>query len=74
MLSTRNQKKNQKSSIESIDHKGIRFLFNGLEKHQHRSRRGEQGVGIALNTDALTAWKAAGSVIYNEFGARIISS
>ena len=62
-----------RNSTESIDHKGIRFLFNGLEKHQHRSRRGEQGVGIALNPDALTAWKAAGSVIYDEFGARIIA-
>ena len=29
--------------------------------------------GIALSTDALTAWKDAGSKIYNEFGARIIA-
>ena len=62
-----------RSGAESIDHKGNRFLFNGLEKHQHQSRRGEQGVAIVLNQDALAAWKAAGSVVYNEFGARIIA-
>jgi len=61
-----------RNGVESIDHEGNRFIFNGLEKHLHRSCRGEQGVAIVLNSDAMAAWKAAGSVVYNEFGARII--
>jgi len=48
-----------RNGVESIDHEGNRFIFNGLEKHLHRSCRGEQGVAIVLNSDAMAAWKAA---------------
>ena len=38
-----------------------------------KSRRGEQGVGILLSKNAVTAWKSAGSIVHNDLGARIIA-
>ena len=56
---------------ESLIHGDCQLLFAGL--NVHRSRRGEQGVGIALSAEAVLAWKAVGSTLYNDFGARIIA-
>ena len=38
-----------------------------------KSRRGEQGVGILLSKNAVTAWKPAGYIVHNDLGARIIA-
>jgi len=38
-----------------------------------KSRRGEQGVGIALSKSAVAAWKSAGSYVVDDLGARVIA-
>ena len=35
--------------------------------------RGSQGVGIVLNGDGISAWKAAGYEKHIDYGARIIA-
>ena len=36
--------------------------------------RGSQGVGIVLNGDGISAWKAAGYEKHIDYGARIIAN
>lgn len=48
-----------------------RLILAGL--NSMKSRRGEQGVGIALSQKAVLAWKAAGSPVHNDFGARVVA-
>jgi len=62
-----------RSDTEEIESGGNRFIFKGLDKNSVKSRRGEQGVGIVLSPEAVTAWKAAGSTVFNEFGTRVVA-
>ena len=50
------------------------FLLNGLDANEDKSKRGKGGVGIILSEFATHAWKEAGSVIYTNFGKRIIAT
>ena len=62
-----------RNGIEDIEHNGNRFIFNGLDKNSTKSRRGEQSVAIAFSPEAVLAWKAGGSIMYNNYGARILA-
>ena len=57
----------------TLELKQSRLFLAGLEPNQVRSRRGEQGVGIALSQNAVAAWKAAGSILHDDLGARILA-
>ena len=57
----------------TLEHKQCRLILAGLEAKDVKRRRGEQGVGIVLGVKATAAWKAAGSLVYNDFGARIVA-
>ena len=61
-----------RSGFEDIEYSGRRLIAVGLDA-ANQSRRGSQGVGIALSKRDTDAWKAAGSVIHKEFGARVIA-
>ena len=62
-----------RSGVENFELNGYHFIFNGLDKNLNTSRRGEQGVAIALSPKATLAWKVGGSIVYNNFGARILA-
>ena len=49
------------TDFESIEHDQCLLLTNGRVRSQVTSRRGQEGVGIALSRNAVLAWKAAGS-------------
>lgn len=57
----------------TLEHEQCRLVLAGLDPRAVKSRRGEQGVGIALSEKAVAAWKAAGSQVHNDFGARVIA-
>ena len=49
------------------------LILNGLDSNADKSRRGKEGVGIALSRDAVKSWKDAGSEIFTDFGSRILA-
>ena len=49
------------------------FILHGYTPTEDTSRRGKGGVGIVLSQPAIQAWKDAGSVVYTNFGKRIIA-
>ena len=61
-----------RSGSEIIEYEQCRLITIGLDAAEQCSR-GSQGVGIALNADGVEAWKAAGSVIHQNFGARVLA-
>ena len=58
---------------ETLEYEQCRLILSGLDSKVSRCRRGEQGVGIALSRNAVAAWKAAGSLVHDDFGGRIIA-
>ena len=60
-----------RSSTESLENSNCLLFLAGLDKEQ-QSRRGSQGVGIALSPKGVEAWRAGGSELYNDHGARVI--
>ena len=58
--------------FEIIEHDNCRLITVGLDDND-QSRRGSQGVGIVLSAKGTEAWKAAGSVVHQDFGARVLS-
>ena len=60
-----------RSNTESLENSNCLLFLAGLDKEQ-QSRRGSQGVGIALSPKGVEAWRAGGSELYNDHGARVI--
>ena len=60
-----------RSGSEIIEYEQCRLITTGLDAAEQCSR-GSQGVGIALNALGVEAWKAAGSVVHQDFGARVL--
>ena len=58
---------------ETLDFDNFKVILNGLEKTDDICNRGSQGVGIVLNQEGISAWKAAGYEKHIEYGARIIA-
>ena len=58
---------------ETLDLDNFKVVLNGLEKTDDICNRGSQGVGIVLNQEGISAWKAAGYEKHIEYGARIIA-
>ena len=56
-----------------LEQNGCLLLTNGIDESSPTSRRGQQGVGIALSQTAVKAWKDAGSTLYKDLGPRIIA-
>jgi len=50
----------------NLEHDGCVILNSGLDPGAVKSRRGEQGVGIALSKSAVAAWKSAGSYVVDD--------
>ena len=48
-------------------------MTTGRDLNMPTSRRGQEGVGIALGREGIQAWKAAGCEIHKNFGSRILS-
>ena len=61
-----------RSGSEIIEYEQCRLITTGLDAADQCSR-GSQGVGIALNVHGVEAWKAAGSVVHQNFGARVLA-
>lgn len=49
------------------------IITNGLPKEKNLSNRGAQGVAIFLSPEAQSAWVAAGSIIHDDCGSRVIA-
>ena len=45
----------------------------GLQPNE-QCRRGSQGVAIALSPRGADSWRAAGSIVHQDFGARIVAA
>ena len=58
--------------FEIIEHDNCRLITVGLDVN-NQSRRGSQGVGIVLSAEGTESWKAAGSVVHQDFGARVLA-
>ena len=60
-----------RSNTESLTNRNCLLFLSGLADDQ-QSRRGSQGVGIALSPQGVDAWKAGGCEIHDDLGARVI--
>ena len=60
-----------RSGTESLQNNNCILLLAGLEADQ-QSRRGSQGVGIALSPQGVEAWGAGGCELHDDLGARVI--
>ena len=60
-----------RTSNESLQNNNCILFLSGLEEDQ-QSRRGSQGVGIALSPLGVEAWKAGGCELHDDLGARVI--
>ena len=56
---------------DTLENNGCLLFLAGLKTM--KSRRDEQGVAIALSQSGVASWKKAGSVLHDNFGARIIA-
>ena len=61
-----------RSGSEITEYDQCRLITVGLDAGD-QCRRGSQGVGIALSARGADAWKASGSVVHQDFGARILA-
>ena len=57
---------------EILEHNSFTILSTGL-KPEDNNRRGSQGVGIILSPVAADTRKAAGSVIHDTYGGRVMA-
>ena len=60
-----------RSGIESLENNNCFLLLAGIDEEQ-QSRRGSQGVGIALSMQGVEAWRAGGCELHNDLGSRVI--
>ena len=61
-----------RSGFEITEYDQYRLITVGLDAVD-QCRRGSQGVGIALSARGTDAWKASGSVVHHDFGARVLA-
>ena len=50
-----------------------RLILAGLEPNSVTGNRGSQGVGIALTSAGVNAWTAAGEIVHNDLGVRVVA-
>ena len=62
-----------RTGSHTLEYENNLLLLSGLDPNSVTNNRGSQGVGIALSADAVTAWRAAGSVVHNDLGARVMA-
>ena len=62
-----------RTGVSTLEHDNCIIYSSGLDPNLVKSRRGEQGVGILLSKNAVTAWKSARSIVHNNLGVRIIA-
>ena len=62
-----------RSDNEILENERCLLVTTGLRRKDIVSKRGSQGVAIALSPDAIAAWRAAGSELHNDIGARVIA-
>ena len=62
-----------RSNKELLKNRDYMFITNGLPKEKNLSNRGAQGVAIALSPEAQSAWIAAGSIIHDDCGCRVMA-
>ena len=63
-----------REGVNALTYEQSKILLAGLEPDEVTCNRGSQGVGIILSDSAEKAWKAAGSVVHNDLGARVIAA
>ena len=56
-----------------LEHENFIIFSSRLDPNLLKSQLGEQGVGILISKNAVTAWKSAGSNVNNDLGAIIIA-
>ena len=61
-----------RSGTETLSNSNCLLFLSGLPEDQ-QSRRGSQGVGIALSPQGVDAWRAGGCELHNDLGARVIA-
>ena len=61
-----------RSGNDIIDINQCKLILAGLKKEE-QSNRGSQGVGIALSSQAVNAWRAAGCEVHDDLGAPVIA-
>ena len=60
-----------RSNTESLTNRNCLLFLSGLTDDQ-QSRRGSQGVGIALSPQGVDAWKSDGCEIHDDLGAHYV--
>ena len=63
-----------REGVNALTYEQSKILLAGLDPVEVTCNRGSQGVGIILSDSAEKAWKAAGSVVHNDLGARVIAA
>ena len=58
---------------QTLEHGECLLILSGLPENQMRSNRGEQGVGIVLSPQAVSAWEEGGKILHDDFGGRMIA-
>ena len=61
-----------RSGKDVLEHGAARLLLSGFEVPV--CTRGSQGVGIVLSSAGVEAWKAAGGILHNDLGPRVIAT
>jgi len=62
-----------KHGTDTVLENDCMFILHGYNSVEDTSKRGKGGVGIALSQLAIQSWKDAGSVIFTNFGKRVIA-
>ena len=62
-----------RSGTEVLENGDSVLLLAGQDAALQTGKRGSQGVGIALNSVGVVAWRAGGCVLHNDLGARVIA-
>ena len=62
-----------RSGVGCLENGQCRLFHAGLDEDQ-QCRRGSQGVAIVLGPQGVDAWRAAGSVVHSDLGARVIAA
>ena len=60
------------SHLKELENGHCCLIHAGLAPEE-QSKRGSQGVAIALSPRGVDSWKAAGSVVHNDLGARVLA-
>jgi len=62
-----------RTGCDALEYEDSFVLLAGLDPENVTCNRRSQGVRIVLSASAVKAWRAAGSIVHNDLGARVIA-